>query len=233
MVLVCFFFVACQKQSLYQLNIPFSIPIPCLQQTDDPSLRSYECDSLITINYTGNHCGFIPLSIKNYWVYEDSFFNNGVFLKAQNDTLRFNKNLQTTTDKLIWWEGSIDIGLPARLYANQQGIYQLERRLFTGCTWDANKEFIVPAGDSAKYLTRFEDIAAQGRSVKLTEIISTPAGDFSDCIFFEKYARNYRKDQVIIKPGIGVVKYIREISLMGHPVLKLHQVSTLKEFYLQ
>ena len=173
------------------------------------------------------------MNLKNYWVYEDSFFNNGIFLCVRFDTLRFSKTSQTTTDKLIWWEGNFDIGLPARLYANEKGIYQLEKNLFSSCTWEANKEFITPAGDSARYLSRFEDVAAQGRSLKLNEIISTPAGEFDNCIYFEKNSRFFRKDQVIIKPGIGVVKYIRESAPMGQPVLKLQQVSILKEFYLE
>ena len=224
---------SCRKEYIYQPDQIIASAINCVQQTDDPSLRSYPCDSLIPNFFSVNHCGFLPLSQNNYWVYEDSFFNNGTFLRVQTDTLKFISTNQTTTDKLIWWDGSIDIGLPTRLYANENGIYNLEKRLFTSCTWEANKEFVTPSGDIARYLTRFEDIAAQGRSVKLNEIISTPAGDFGGCIYFEKYARNFRKDQVFIKPGIGVVKYIREIAPMGQPVLKLQQISTLKEFYLE
>ena len=224
---------SCRKESTYQLNLNIASAISCVSQTADPSLRSYPCDSLIPNFFPVNHCGFLPLSLNNFWVYEDSFFNNGTFLRVQIDTLQFIRTNQTTTDKLIWWDSNIDIGIPIRLYSNEIGIYNLEKRLFTSCTWEANKEFVTPAGDSAKYLTRFEDIAAQGRSLKLNEIISTPAGDFGSCIYFEKYARNFRKDQVFIKPGIGVVKYIREVAPMGHPVLKLQQISTLREFYLE
>ena len=222
-------FSACHKESF----IEQATKTNCIPQSEVPVSKSYICDSLVAVTYSGRHCGFIPLSYKNYWVYEDSFFNNGVFVNVQYDTLRYKKTFRSIADNLIWWESNLDIGLPTLLYANQDGIYQLGRRYFNGCTWDTNKEFIVPSGDSSRYLARFEDLAAQGRSVKLAGMIKTPTGSFENCILFEKNARNYRKDQVIIKPGIGVVKYISERSQMGHPILKLHQISTLVNFYLE
>ena len=220
---------ACQKESIIEM----AAEAACLPQSDDPGQRSYTCEVLEAVSYTGKHCGFLPISTKNYWIYQDSLFDNGTFLKVQYDTLRFTKALKSHTDDLIWWEPNIDIGLPARLYSNENGIFQMEKRMFTECFWDASKEFVMPAGDSAKYLTHFDDNAAFGRSVKLAETIQTPAGNFSDCVLFEKDAKFFRKDRVYFKPGLGVVKYICEKAEMGNPLIKLQQISTLVKIYTE
>ena len=137
------------------------------------------------------------------------------------------------TDGLIWWEGNISIGLPTTLYANESTFFSLSDRMFTPDVKDARKEFSIPSGDSAKYLTSFEDAAAFGRSVKLQTSIKTPAGVFNNCILFEKNAPYFRKDQVFIKPGIGVVKYIQEKAAPGQRSIKLQQISTLVKVYFQ
>jgi hypothetical protein len=223
-------FSSCQKEA--QLMEMVAKPA-CLPQTEDPTTRSYTCDDIVAVSNPGNHCGFLPLSTKSYWVYQDSIFDNGAFVKVQFDTLRFQKAWQTTPDNLTWWESNIEVGLPRLLYANEHGIYQLEIRFFADCIWDAHKEFILPAGDSAKYLSHFEDNAAFGRAVKLTGSFKTPAGSFSDCILFEKDAKFYRKDQVYFKPGIGVVKYRLEKAPMVNPIVSLQKISTLVTFSLQ
>lgn len=91
----------------------------------------------------------------------------------------------------------------------------------------------MPAGDSVRYLTSFEDVAANGRSVRMEAPVSTPAGTFSNCIFFEKNARNYRKDQVYFKEGIGVLRYIQEKAAPGDRTIKLQQVSTLVSMHIE
>jgi hypothetical protein len=205
----------------------------CLSQTDDPGPRSYTCDDITAVSYTGKYCGILPISNKSYWVYQDSLFDNGVFVRAQYDTLRFTSAFKTSPDNLIWFEPNIEVGLPSRLYFNAEGIFQMEKRMFTECYWDASKEFVLPEGDSAKYLTHFDDNAAFGRSVKLTGTLKTPAGSFVDCVLFEKDAKFYRKDQVYFKPGLGVVKYICEEAPMGSPFIKLQQISTLVKYYTE
>ena len=224
------FFIACQKEPII---FEVAAKAACLPQSENPSQRSYPCDSLVAVSYSGKHCGFLPISSKSYWIYEDSVFDNGTFLRVQYDTLRFKTAIRSLSDNLIWWESNIDVGLPARLYSSDDGIYQMEQRMFTDCIWDASKEFVLPEGDSAKYLTHFEDNAAFGRSVKLSGSIKTPAGNFSDCILFEKDAKFYRKDRVYFKPGIGVVKYYCEKAIMGNPLIKLQQISTLVKFYTE
>ena len=205
----------------------------CLPQNDDPTGRSYTQDSLVATTYMQKNCGFMPLSRNSYWIYEDSLFNAGVFVKVKYDTLRFTQTYQSLSDNLIWWETNINVGLPDLLYANDSAIFLANYRLFsTDPIRDAKKEYGLFEGDSVRYLTQFEDNAAMGRSVKIDGSVNTPAGNFSDCILFEKKAPFYRKDQVVFKPGLGVVKYISEEAPMGSPIMKLAQVSTLVSFHI-
>ncbi len=224
------FLSACRKENFTPVYEP---TIPCKFQTDNPAGRSYTSDAVISLTCTEKHCGILPLSSKNYWIYEDSIFNNGVFLKVQFDTLRFTANKKTISDGLIWWEGNLFIGLPETLYANESAFFNLSERLFTPDILDAKKEFSIPAGDSLNYLTSFEDAAAQGRSIKLTTPVSTSFGTFNDCLYFEKNARNYRKEQVFFKPGLGVVKFIYEKAPIGKRVIELQQISTLVGVHIE
>ena len=130
-------------------------------------------------------------------------------------------------DGLIWWEGNLFIGLPETLYANESAFFNLSERLFAPDLLDAKKEFTIPEGDSLNYITNFEDAAAKGRSLKLTTPVSTSFGTFNDCVYFEKNARNYRKEQVFFKPGLGVIKFIYEKAPIGKRVIELQQISTL------
>jgi hypothetical protein len=218
------FFSACRKESLPQQP---ETGVPCQLQKENPNGRSYSAETVVAFSCTEKHCGILPLSSKNYWIYEDSIYNYGVFVKVQYDTLRFTSNKKSLSDGLIWWESNKTIGLPETLYANDSAFFGLSDRMFTPDIKDARKDYMIPAGDSVKYLTNFEDAAASGRSVKLPAPVQTSFGTFGDCIFFEKNARNYRKDQVFFKPGLGVVKYIREEAPMGDRYIKLQQVSTL------
>ena len=222
------FFFACRKES-------FAPTVKaCVPQTDNPSGRSYSENDIVAVGYTAKHCGFLPLNHNNYWIYEDSVFNDGVFVKVQFDTLRFVKTFQSLPDDLIWWETEISIGLPEKLYANDSTIFQMEPRMFAQePTWDAKSEYSLFDGDSARYLTSFDDNAAMGTSVKMDDAIITPAGKFTDCVLFEKNARSFRRDQVYFKPGLGVIKYIQEKAPMGSPFTKLQQISTLVSFHIE
>jgi hypothetical protein len=221
-------FSACRKD-----NFVPAPAIPCALQTENPAGRSYPAGSMITFTCTEKHCGIFPLSTSNYWVYEDSVYNNGVFVRVQFDTLRYTSNKKSLADGLTWWESNISVGLPAILYANDSAFFTVGDRLFTPDVKDARRDYVIPAGDSAKYLTSFEDAAANGRSVKLQTAIETPAGSFKDCVYFEKNARYFRKDQVFFKPGVGVIKYILEKSQPGSTVIKLQQISTLVALHIE
>jgi hypothetical protein len=158
---------------------------------------------------------------------------NGVFQKVQFDTLRYTTTKKSVTDGLIWWKANFSVGLPMTVYSNDSAFFTLTDRMFTPDIIDAKKDFIIPAGDSVKYLASFEDVAANGRSVRMEGPVVTPAGSFTNCIYFEKNARNYRKDQVYFKEGVGVLKYIQEKAAPGDRTIKLQQVSTLVSMHIE
>ena len=137
----------------------------------------------------------MPLSRNNYWIYQDSIYVDGIFARIEYDTLQFQQTYKSLSDNLIWWESNIEIGLPNLLYANDSALFLAEYRLFAqDPIMDAKREYTLFEGDSIKYLTQFEDNAAMGRSVKIQETVKTSAGNFSDCILYEKKAPFYRKD---------------------------------------
>lgn len=224
-----FFLTACQKN--HDMKPPAE---PCVLQVDNPAGRSYTSGSIAEVSYSHATCGLLPLSSKNYWVYEDSVYVNGVFNRVQMDTLRMVKSYQSTPDNLIWWKISpIEIGLPDMLYASDSAIFQASYRMFsTDPILDAKKEYGLFTGDSTRYLTSFEDYAAMGRSVKCSYPIVTRAGSFEDCILFEKKAPGFRLDQVYLKPGIGVVRYSWQ-EAVGSPTFKTRQISTLVSVHFE
>jgi hypothetical protein len=217
---------ACQKESFEVAEIP----VPCEQQKINPAGRSYTTDSVVSFNCTSKYCGLLPLGKKNYWVYEDSIFENGVFQRTQIDTLRFTSNEKTLSDNLVWWKSNITVGLPETLYASDSAIFGLSDRMFIQNIKDVKKEFGLFAGDSLRYLTSFDDAAAIGRLLKLTSALKTPSGSYQDCLYLEKNARDYRRDQVYFKPGIGVLKYIQEKVPPGEYDIKLQKISTLIKY---
>ena len=226
---VSVFFFSCRKEQFQQPVIAES----CAMQSDNPAGRSYSWDSLQQINYTKQHCGLLPLSCENVWIYEDSIFDNGSFLRVQYDTLRYSKTIKSVNDGLIWWEGKSVAGLPDRINSTDSSLFVLENRLFIPGFADAKQSYSLFPGDSVRYLTSFGDVAAQGRSVRIPDVQHTPAGSFSDCILFDKNARNYRREQLVFKPGVGVVKFIYEEAPMGTRVIKMQKISTLISYSIK
>lgn len=218
-------FSACRKDVI-------SAPVePCIEQTGHP-VQSYLANDFSSINYTSKHCGLIPLSSKHYWIYLDSIFDNGSFVSTKYDTLRFVKTYQTQPDGLIWWEANKYVGLPTKCYANDSSIFGLDFRLFTSNTiLDSRKEIYMFGQDSLRYLTSFGDEAAIGRALHTD--LQTNVANFTNCLFFEKYARMYRRDQVYVQPGLGVVKYIHEEAPQGSLEIQIQQISTLVSFNIQ
>lgn len=203
---------------------------PCLVETSNPAGRSYVADSLVEFNCADKYCGFMPLSSRNYWVYADSIFNNGVFTELRYDTLRFRNTVKSVNDGLVWWEAGLDLGLPARIYTSDSALFGMEDRMFSNGIRDVKKEFGLFAGDSVRYISGFRDAAAITRSLKWNNPVHTEAGDFTGCIYIDKNARNYRRDQVFFKPGVGVIRYVREEAPMGSPRIKLQRISTLVSY---
>lgn len=234
-----FLFVSCKKEALPEETInlvqpqPVAMPLPCINQSENPTGRSYDMDSLLFFNCKEKHCGLMPMSAGNYWIYEDSIFNDGVFQQVKMDTLRYSSNLRSLSDGLIWWESKLFVGIPQLLYNNDTAMYGLQTKLYNPEYKDVKRDFFLFPGDSVKYLSGFDDIAASGRSLRMKSSISVPAGEFDNYLYFEKNARNYRKDQVYFKPGVGVLKYIQEKAPFGQRVLKLQQVMTLVAWHVE
>lgn len=227
-------FSACRKNEAAYFQPEFAAKTPCLFQDDNPAGRSYTEDSVTNFICTESLCAIIPLNSKNYWIYETSIFTDGVFTEVRYDTLRFSVQMKSMKDGLVWWKSNIHVGLPETLFANDSTFFTMSPRLFTPGYLDVKKEFGLFPGDSIKYLTSFEDNAAIGRSLKLTAPYETVYGTYFNCLFFEKDARNYRRDQVYFQPGVGVIRYIREKAGPGFPrIVKLQQVSTLVSYHFE
>ena len=225
---------SCQKEkNLITDEAVLPVSARCEAQTANPDGRFYSGASFAATTYDKSNCGLIPLSTKNYWVYQDSVYINGTYSKTQYDTLRFTP-YKTLTDELIWWKGNISVGLPAIMYANDSTLFALENRIFGDIgERDASREFSLYNSDTTFYLANFEDMAAMGRSIKLQTSLTTAAGTFNGCVYFDKNARSYRRDQLIIKPGVGVVKYIYEEAPMGQPLLKMQKIMTLVAMHIE
>lgn len=205
----------------------------CKPQLINPAGRSYATDSVIETVCSENHCGLLPLGSRNYWVYLDSFFTNGIFDRVQTDTLRFNRNYLSLADSLIWWQPNLEAGYPELLYTNDSTLFKMEGRFFNTGMEDVRPEFMLFSGDSTRYISSFSDMAAICRSLKVQESVSTPAGIFEGCIFVDKLAPYFRHDQLILKPGVGIVRYTQEKTEMGSRKLLLQQTSTLIGFHIE
>ena len=230
---------SCKKESLVVpadlQNIPPPIVSmePCISQTGNPGGRSYDADSLLFFISGDKHCGMLPMSTKNYWVYQDSVFLDGVFQQVKIDTLQFSNNIRSLADGLTWWQSKVNVGIPQLLYTNDSSFFTLQPKLYNPEYMDAKKDLFLFPGDSVKYLSGFDDIAAAGRSLRINQKMEVPAGSFENYIYFEKNARNYRKDQVYFKPGVGVLKYIHEQAPMGQRVIKMQNTKTLIAFHIE
>jgi hypothetical protein len=223
---------ACQKEVLEPAMEPVK-KVPCVEQKINPAGRSYATDSLVEYNCTEKHCGFISLSTKNYWVYQDSIFNDGNFVSVKMDTLRYSKTYRSKSDGLTWWKSTKDIGLPSMLYANDSAFFAAIPLSFAPEMTNAAKSYGLFAGDSVRYLTSFDDIRAAGRSIKVNEPIKVPAGSFSNYLLFEKNANFFGSDQLIYKPGIGVLQYTQMRVPLGDWENKKQKVSTLIAYHLE
>ena len=81
------------------------------------------------------------------------------------------------------------------------------------------------------YNTALTKLSSKKR--KIESEMTTPAGTYNNYLYFEKNARNYRKDQVFFKPGIGVLKYKREKAKLGVPIIKTEQILTLVSYHIE
>lgn len=231
---IILFLSCCRKEQNFFIEPPTvqKNQEACLIQTENPLGRSYSSDSLIAINSSNKKCGLLSLNTKHYWVYLDSIFTDGIFTKIQYDTLRYIPSLQSRPDGLVWWKSSIYVGLPQLVFATDLALFSLEESLLEQGMKNVKKDFSLFEGDSMQYLTSFDDAAAMGRSIKLKNPYKVIAGSFKECIYVEKNARNYRRDQFYFKPEFGVVKYIQEMAPPGEGILKIQKILTLVSFHI-
>ncbi|MEZ5035346.1 MAG: hypothetical protein R2796_10185 [Chitinophagaceae bacterium] len=222
---------SCRKNN--EMAAPLKPEAQCELQTANPAETNYAQDSLVAYQCTSKLCGFIPMSSNNYWVYEDSVFEDGSFKQVTTDTLRFTSLYMSYPDKIVWWKSSINVGLPEILYANQSAFFSLEESFFPNKTLIAKKDYSFFSGDSIRYLTSFNDAAAIGRSIKLTAPVVINSGSYTNCLFFEKNARGFRRDQVYFKPGIGVLKFRRDEAKMGQRIVMPKHILTLKDYHIE
>lgn len=225
-------FTACTREVDSIMPPPAVQQIACKAQTANPLGRSYSIDSVVAYPCTDKHCGVLPLSTRNYWVYLDSFFVNGEFSRIQYDTLRYTETYKSLSDGLVWWKSNMNVGLPATLYANDSSFFMMDDRMFNREIKDVHQDYMISSTDSVRYLSSFDDIAAFAKSVKKSDNITTPAGSFNGYYLFEKNAPRVRKDQVFFKPGLGVVKYTIEQAAPGTYVTKIQQISTLVKYHI-
>ena len=235
LILGCLAFTACRKESS-SLVPPTAAAAQtnCIVPFTNPAGKAYDQDSVVNFVCTQSFCGILPLNSRNYWIYEDSIFTDGVFTKTVLDTLRFDEQMVAVQDGSVWWKPSMSVGLPNVIFANDSSLFVMTERLFTPGYMDAKKEFGLFAGDSIRYLANFDDYAAQGRGLKISGPVDIEGSKFNGVLYFEKLARNYRRDQVWFLPGVGVLKYTHEQANNGFPrVVRLQKISTLVAYHLE
>ncbi len=213
--------ISCNKENTSQAD---SI---CEHPNQLPPFGYNSSTTFTAVNYDKNHCGYFPLSKKNYWVYLDSNFNNntGVFINTLIDTLRFIETRQSP-DGIIWWHPNIfGIVLPF-MYSTDTLVYTL------GNNWGgkpAVKWFYPIQSDSAIDGSNYTDIVGVSKAYKINSTVTVPAGSFSDCILYQKLVTFPSVLETIFKPGIGVLRF----KQYDHATSKLYKISTLLTYHLE
>lgn len=202
---------------------------PNCEHPNQPPPFSYSdgISSLIKTDYNKNHCGYFPLSRNNYWVYLDSLYdNNGIFVKTVIDTLRFTKTYQAP-DSIIWWEPNINPGVLRFMYSTDSVCYALGG----GDNGGIHLRWFYPiASDSTVEWPHFSHSTFLGKAYKINTTITTPAGNFSDCLFYQKllFISGNPMD-ITFKPYIGILKFKHYNYLTTRP----YKISTLLAYHLE
>lgn len=175
-------------------------------KTEEPN-EEFECDygeSFSKVyDFSKKQDGLIPMSFYNYWVYADTIWStDGTLLSTTIDTVKITYLRKTEGD--LWW--SIEGRFPARnIHLNDNKVYSLQSGI-TGCKYQSLLYYEATAD------TTFDsggngDIAIPRKVYKSGSVINTPAGDFEDCTVYA-YGYDFASaDYVILKPGIGIVKF--------------------------
>lgn len=143
--------------------------------------------------------GMFPLHINNYWTYADTARDeNGVVVGTGEVVVRPTRLRITGED--IWWSFNDVYGT-----LNQKGdsVFYLENTFPYGCL-NKRLEYFPVGTDTLNFWSVVEgDILIDREAVLKQDTVFTPAGDFTDCLYFG--SPHFTGTQ-LIKPGIGFVE---------------------------
>jgi hypothetical protein len=196
--------VGCKKQAVPR-------QAACTTSTQIPG--GYNTSSFTEVTYNQNHCGYLPLGKNNYWIYLDSIFDvNGQFQRSFLDTIRFTKTYQTP-DGIIWW--SLD--RPGELINNYAGYpkynYSTDSIAYgTAFAWGGSSGYkwfySIGSSFSLSESIPYSDVNSPCNAQRVNTPIQVPAGNFLNCIFFNKklvYGTGV-EFSTWFKPGVGVLR---------------------------
>jgi hypothetical protein len=220
---LCFF---CKKESK---NISANGNETCLKNSAIP-VGPF---TPVNTDYNKNHCGYLPLGKKNYWVYVDSVFNATGFQYAKIDTVRFDVT-SITSDSTIWWSQSTPTSVmyPRYLYSMDSTTYVLAG----AWGYNATKWFYSIPLDSTNEDCRSTDVSSFCIAKKMTSPVIVPAGSFTNCMYYEKlgFHGNGINSAIWFKPGIGGLRSVTYLgSTWGILTGQLLRTSTLIGYFIE
>ncbi|MFT5819624.1 MAG: hypothetical protein ACI8ZM_000849 [Crocinitomix sp.] len=163
----------------------------------------------IIYDITKKQDGLIPMSFNNYWVYADTVWAADSTIVSTSIDTTFSGNLRKTGSDLWWY---LDGPSPIRnLNLSDNKIHALNSDL-TGCLYKS-MSFYEATADTIFDSSSSGDVAIPRKVYKSGGIINTPAGDFDNCTVFAHtnfYGEATSFNYIILKPGVGFVKYASE-----------------------
>ena len=166
--------------------------------------------------------GLLPLNIHNYWLYADTIRNAEGEVTETSTFLLHPTQIQYTNND-VWWTFN-DLFPP--IHQSNDTLYFLDRTFPSTCLVK-NVEFYSMGRDTIEYtIVRGGEIALLRQGVQSYSTVHTPAGDFTDCLYF-RLANGFNETHTL-KPGVGFVKMTWP-SFMGQPSQEL----TLIEYHIE
>ena len=185
LVLMALAFVACKKDEE---------PVP---EPEPDFTCNYGVDVSELTSSTLTEEGLIPLSENYSWTYADTLRSgSGEVISTSFVTV---EPIGTRTiDGDIWWRFS---DLLSDIHIDGDSLYGLQTDL-TSCKFK-NRDYF-PLGSDTLYSHALVggDIMTSLTAYVMGETVSTPAGDFTNCNYYEVEAVK----TTILKPGIGFIK---------------------------
>lgn len=162
--------------------------------------------SFITMNdpfFISN--GLIPFQLNLTWYYADSTWENGALKSAGEYSLSVVSARKSGND--TWWKLSDS----SQLCVSNDTVYKLNSSGFVPegtvvCPEKTILFYPVPADTTISWHEITQDMSIVGEATQLKGTIHTGIGDFGNCLEFKQnLSGSYSR---IIKPGIGIVKFI-------------------------